>query len=672
MFMGLRYALYSLLWRDGEPYESPEYNAHWVTNVGQLASLLPRLGREVSSLPRLRRLFDAPLAAIAIGRYTPAVGDSFTVYGGNALDENRTAYRAAFNVYHDPRYAQAGANTGEGRVLGAYDFNSLLQPPPADATEPATAKRLPAQASRILSGFGLALLNDPADTTALSLYYGLHVTHSHFDRLTFELFAQGQPLMPELGYPDGMNELVAGVYTWSLNTISHNTMTVDASTQAGNVAGAVELFADGGWARAMAISADGSYPQCDVYRRTQVMVDAGQSRNYVVDVFDVRGGRQHDYSLHGPPGTFQRGPGDWIAQARGTLAGENVALGEIYDDPKLGAKNYLGGFVTYRGSGFQHFENVSRLAHGEAFGDYTHEKDPMARLRIRILPQPGQEIISTQARVTPVKYPQPVHYLIARKTATGAGVLTSRFVSTLEPNQGNPPLRSVERIDLADGVALIAARDDDGTDLIIVGEPGIAKQLATPKFKLTTMARVTVAAFDDSGKQLRRWSADEGDGPDGVGMAGKVSGVSLENSIVTVRLESDPGAAAVSALAGRVVHLGEDRRTANMVTKAALDGRDLALTLRDDLILGLARVTAVKRTRVTTATSLILADSYAGTYLYSSGGRLLGRIKHVDADGIDLAAPVSPADLRAGEDVWIADTAPGEPFVLPKISSERG
>ncbi|MDB6126854.1 MAG: Heparinase II/III-like protein, partial [Verrucomicrobia bacterium] len=446
MFLGLRYALYSLLWRDGEPYESPEYNAHWVTNVGQLATLLPRLGRDVASLPRMRRLFDAPLEAIAIGKFTPAVGDSFTVYGGNALEENRTAYQAAAQAYREPRYAQVLAGFGEAGVLGSYDFNALLRPPPDTTPNVEGPRRLPPQTSRLLSGFGLGLLNDPADTTALSLYYGLHVTHSHFDRLAFELFAYGQPMMPELGYPDGMNELVSGIYTWSLNTISHNTVTVDAVTQPGNVAGRVELFANGGWARAIAVNAAGTYPQCDLYRRTQVMVDAGDARSHVVDVFEVRGGKEHDYSLHGPPGKFVLGAGDWRSQAAGTLAGENVALGEIYDDAKLGAKGYLGGYSTYRGSGFQHLEKVSRIARGEAVGDFTHEKDPSAQLRIRILPQDGQEIISAQARVTPVKYPQPVHFLIARRTAKAGEALASRFVSVLEPYERADAFARVERI----------------------------------------------------------------------------------------------------------------------------------------------------------------------------------------------------------------------------------
>ena len=675
MFLGLRYGLTSLLWRDGEPYESPEYNAHWVVNVGQLASLLPRLGRDVATLPRLRRLFDAPLAAMAIGRYTPAVGDSFTVYGGTAIEECITTYQAAYQTFHDPRYAQALAGFGATGGSGFRDFNALLHPPVEVAVPAAAGRHLPPQPSRLLSGFGLGLLNDPADTTALSLYYGLHITHSHFDRLAFELYAHGQPMMPELGYPDAMNELVAGIYTWSLNTISHNTVTVDAGTQPANLAGTVELMADGGWTRAIAVNAAGTYPQCDLYRRTQVMVDAGAGRSYVVDVFDVHGGRQHDYSLHGPPGVFVLGGGDWRAQATGTLAGPNVALGEIYDDAKLGAKNYQGGYATYRGSGFQHLEKVSRLAQGEAVGDYTHEKDAAAKLRVRVLPQAGQELITAEARVSPVKFPQKVHFLIARRVATDGAPLTSRFVSVLEPNDGQGLQLAAKRIELPEGVAVVVSRADGGTDVIVVGTPGVARQLMVRGRKLTTSARVAVASLDAPGAWERAWTAeggatqlDERALAGGAAPRGEIVSVDLPSSTVGIRLAAALTPAEVTSLVGRVVHFGRDRRTANTVVAAVMAGGELKLTLRDDAILGLARVSAVDGARVSTLTHLILAEAYGGTSLYNAAGRFAGRIRQVDGAGIDLAEAPAAGAVKPGEDVWIGDFAPGEPFFAPALA----
>jgi hypothetical protein len=83
------------------------------------------------------------------------------------------------------------------------------------------------------------------DDTAVSLYFGQHVNHFHYDRMQLDLFANGQPMMPDLGYPDAMNEYVPGIYTWSMHTISHNTVTVDATPQPGNQPGIVKLLAEG-------------------------------------------------------------------------------------------------------------------------------------------------------------------------------------------------------------------------------------------------------------------------------------------------------------------------------------------------------------------------------------------------------------------------------------------
>ncbi|MDX7997590.1 hypothetical protein R3M60_20460, partial [Bacillus subtilis] len=82
VYLGLRTALTSFVWRDGQPFESPGYNVLWVQNITALTQLLPKLGVDISTLPRLRRLYDALLTSIVIGKHTPAIGDTTGVYGG--------------------------------------------------------------------------------------------------------------------------------------------------------------------------------------------------------------------------------------------------------------------------------------------------------------------------------------------------------------------------------------------------------------------------------------------------------------------------------------------------------------------------------------------------------------------------------------------------------------
>src|SRR5690606_39122464 len=169
----------------------------------------------------------------------------------------------------------------------------------------------------------------------------------------FELFAFGQKIMPDFGYPDAMNTYVPGVYTWSQNTVSHNTVVVDARRQQRNLPGVLHDFADGEFARAISASSP-AYAATSMYRRHMISVDVGDNQSYVVDFFRVKGGQRHDYILHGPPGYASVNEKEWSNELPGTYAGENVSLAEIYDNARMNQPNYKGGFAGYGGSGFQH------------------------------------------------------------------------------------------------------------------------------------------------------------------------------------------------------------------------------------------------------------------------------------------------------------------------------
>src|SRR5690606_17049413 len=134
---------------------------------------------------------------------------------------------------------------------------------------------------------------------------------------------------------------VPELYTWSKNTINHNTVVVDAKKQNQNGPGILHDFSEGKFARTMDASSP-AYAQTTQYRRNIIMVDVDNNQSYVVDFFRVTGGKQHDYSLHGPPGTVNTLDGIWGKKQEGTFAGKDVAIGQIYDNAKLGAEDYNG------------------------------------------------------------------------------------------------------------------------------------------------------------------------------------------------------------------------------------------------------------------------------------------------------------------------------------------
>ncbi|MDB6170397.1 MAG: bacterial Ig-like protein [Verrucomicrobia bacterium] len=671
-YLGLRPALYTLVWRDGEPYESPGYNLLWVQNLTAVVRLLPKLGVDVSTLPRLRRLYDAPLSAVAIGRHTPAIGDTTSVYGG-VVGEEASVYQHAFRTYGDARYAAFLAGFGADGEKGFKDFASLLHPAVDAAGAQAGGRRVAPQPSRLLSGFGLALLNDAADEAGMSLYFGQHVNHAHFDRLHFDLYANGQPMTPDLGYPDAMNVFVAGVWTWSVNTIAHNTVTVDAAAQPGNVPGVVELFADGGWARGVEVSANGTYPQCTDYRRGLVMIE-GAAGPYYVDFFHVAGGRQHDYSLHGPPGPATLVGADWSAPAKGTLAGENVAVGEIYDNPKMAAEGAKTGYYEYRGSGFQHLVGVQRRLSEDAVIDYVHAKDPAAELRIRTLAAPGQTLMAADARVSPVNRPELVKYLIARSTGREGAPLDSAFVSVLEPHRtGAKLIRKVSRLECAGGgTALLVELPDGGRDVVIHDPAGGSKSVSVDSGKILTDARLAVVRIAADGQLAGVFFAGGRSLVAGTRafftsstIAGSVSAVDPAHAVVKVR---SPGSA--DGLAGRVVSFGNSlAQTAHQIKAAHREGEDLVLELRDDLLEGVLRVSGISGRRVDTRTRLPFAPSYRGASVLDADYRALGRVGSADQDHLELAeAPANAAELT-GRDLWISSVGPGDRLTVPSVFS---
>lgn len=670
-YTGLNYALYNLVYRDGVPYEtSPGYNSGWVRRIAQIARTLEHTGRDVYAMPKTKRLFDGMLDVINIGKFTPATGDSGSVYGGMVTDSG--TFQGAYRACKDPRYL---AHLSELGAVGGNTFQtrtSLFRPP----IEASDAKPGP-QRPRLLDGYGMGILNNPADTISVAVYYGYKGGHGHFDRLNFEMFAHGTPIMPDTGYPDFMNGYVPGIYTWSKNTIAHNAVVVDEGRQRGNQAGTVRLFADGEWARTLDVDAPETYPQCATYRRHLTMVDVDAERSYFVDFFTAEGGSQHDYSLHGPPGTCQVKGGAWAKQEAGTLAGEDVELAQLYDDPAMGAEGFSGTYYGYTGSGFQHLFNVQRLEEGEWLAEYAHERHPEAGLRLRVLVQSGTEIILADAQVSPVKHKQLLKYVIARRKGEG---LKSRFAAVIEPFKGEPFIEGASRVELDDGATALAIRRKGGQTDIVVHNPDRA-EVRVRDVGIATDAMTAVVTLNARNEPARVFFAN------GAALSvgderfsapacpsGQVVSVKPGAREIRVHAEGVPEGFDARSLAGRVVHFENAiRRTAHPVAAAELDGGELVLTTRDDILAGRARVTAVEADALRTDTAFMFAPVYRGAYVSDADFTAFYPIAGVDTpEGGESAirmAPPLPEDnpFETGADIWIVNVGVEDKLDVPSV-----
>lgn len=321
-----------LLWngfyRDGLGAESsPGYSIGWCGAFYEIARLLPRLGVDIWSNPRLKKMADIGLDLLVAGQFTPTIGDVGSMLGTGKVGWTPKLQGQAFTRYGDPRHAQALAQMG----LTQQDlFEDIFDPA---AVEAALAKhgRTWQATSRNLGGYGLAVLEGGEGDSkyGLSLYYGDAAGgHGHYDRLNIEMFAFGRPMMPDDGYPTPFRR--PNFHNWRGATVRHYAVLIDESRQLNLNKGHLHTFAVTPGVQLVDASAEGAYPGlASLYRRTTAMIPTSPGQFYLLDWYRVRGGSQHDWSFHGPAFTELQVTGGALSpvQQRGTLAGEDVAYG---------------------------------------------------------------------------------------------------------------------------------------------------------------------------------------------------------------------------------------------------------------------------------------------------------------------------------------------------------
>ncbi len=157
-------------------------------------------------------------------------------------------------------------------------------------------------ASHLHWGMGHAMLgvgNEP-DGMQAHLHFSGGYGHTHLDTLNIMLFAAGRELISDIGYTHTV------IRPFTVGSLSHNLVVVDGADQRGS---GVDPPADG-YAIAsgrlgpsvqyIEAGGEGAYPELvDLYRRALSVVECPDGTGYVVDVFRVSGGSQHDWLLHG-------------------------------------------------------------------------------------------------------------------------------------------------------------------------------------------------------------------------------------------------------------------------------------------------------------------------------------------------------------------------------------
>ena len=307
--------------------------------------------------------------------------------------------------------------------------------------------------------------------------------HDHADMLNVMLYAFGEELLSDLGYTHTRYR------TWTVSTLAHNTVVVDEREQytggnSGPSRGRLLAFETAHdkvqW---MEAGGERAYPGlAREYRRMVMLADAGEGNAYSLDVFRVRGGARHDWTLHGSADRDGWMSPDVSLEPAGRhlLEGVPVRLPEYEGDRgDAGERNIAYGFVRNVSRG--RVENGLMLKLGLA--------DARIGLRCHL---PGLSEADVFVGDAPSvrrthenedeldRYRMPV--FLARRQ--GPAPLSSVFAAVYEPFDGSPFIESVRQVFADDRAIAIEVRHGGNVDHIVHCSAGRVEPLVAGNLSL--------------------------------------------------------------------------------------------------------------------------------------------------------------------------------------------
>ena len=482
------------LTRDGFSWESGGYCEILPQTLASIYPAMSRLGgtdrdavhQAVMELcqSRLSAFYRNHYALTCLGQFKPYWGDN----GGFCAaaypkGSDPALYFSGYLMFGDRQSARdvkSILSTGGKAAAKELRVDDLyLLPPDLESQLGAFADVLPEPAgdSVNLTGRGLVVLKQGSggNERCLWTHYGNnHTCHNHPDTLALGLFAFGRDVLPNLGYPD--LRLRNLFQNWHLSAICSNTVVVDGQERMRRMDIADQkLFAESDLLSVYAIDAPALYEGVSRYTRCVGVVNVSEGAFYVLDFFDVEGGREHVYSFHSGAGDMAADPGlKLTTQETGTYAGEDV-------DYAQEAYRYSEQYSWRWGNGFHYLYDVARSGplDGAAFTwslENTHNICPFGedvRCRLNLL-CPVTEVAMAKGKPPQNRKgnPEYIHYVLAKRSA--AEHLTSQFVGVIETYlAGKRPVASIRRLKkLAGGPfssAVEVALADGRRDLLVKG-----------------------------------------------------------------------------------------------------------------------------------------------------------------------------------------------------------
>ena len=605
------YLLINGLQRDGGGHESPGYNRIKADFIRVNRAMDEVRKRQPDSFPldrypdlfenlKARALFDWFIDLTVLDRTMPSIGDSGGIGPPSRMSGISHSYLGvanayAFERYGDPRYARACIGP-DGEMLPGDLFESF----PGDriqATLESPESRIERK-PRLLDGYGVALLEsgEEPNRRAVTLNYSGILGHRQQDNLVLELFARGLEMLPDLGYP----ALWEYVQRWDANSMAHNTVTVDETQPVRGIGGVCRLFGSAGGVHVVSASHD-PYPSetttlgspdsrmTDLYERTVVLVDVDPDRFYVVDLFAVNGGQQHDQSWHGMLRPVDSPQLNWQGQASGTLAGQDVEQFASWTDRWGRERDDFPAFLTQIRSTDLNEPAVWSWDSGLPDGD---------AVRLHLVPVGGpMRVIEGSGRSPAWAEDRRLDYIIARKEAPEE--TPSYYLSVIDASQGEPVVTGVRL--LAEQPMVLEVLRPDGIDLIHLNVPGGPSRTTVHR---PLGIRVLSRSGDDLTRDARfgHWGPESEEGY----MRGTIVAVDYETNRVAVDA-SAPGAKSLAPRQSvRIFNAG--RSAMYRIGSVNKDNGHVWLTLDSTALVARGPVTRASERRVTLGAHLTFAN----------------------------------------------------------------
>ncbi len=414
------------------------------------------------SVVRYRLALESMARMVAPDRTYPVIGDT---HAGGRI---HASYAEILTDRYSPSYAGL-LETAQGAPLaekgGEY---ALWYRNPNLRAEPGT--KLPLR-TEWFPGWHVSVMRNgaPHGDTALYLNAYEYHGHRHMDTLGLIYCAFGKELASDRGYIwDDVTR-----QNWTTSTLAHNLVTVDGVNQNTKPRGSVLQFFGATPGVEVTQARANAYTQCDLYRRTCVLVRLPDGGSYAVDVFEVNGGKRHQYGF----------------QCNGNLVTVTGPAPQPVADQIKWLTNLRASQPTEPVTATWHLDNLKM--------DLT-VLSPIHRLLVADAPGWRSE------KGTELNAP-PIQQVFAERTfdAAGGEKLHSDYVAVMVPYKDASPVRTT-RLLAADGATGgwgVAVELTDRTDYVLMAPDAAQRQFGP----VTLAGRFGFVSVATDGKVLQAY-----------------------------------------------------------------------------------------------------------------------------------------------------------------------